>query len=236
MSGGTCTILAPVLAHMRVRGGDVRDDGAVGRARHAFAQWHGRAAFRHRRALGQEVRLGEMQRAGRVDRPRAGDVVRVRQADVAALVVGEVQVVAAEAVRQPVGRPDQRRPLDVGADARVQAGVDDQSARPRSRECAPACRTNRFASMRAVGKPHAARAGRAASGASPSPAMACITSRRVGVIRRLPWSVDDGAVGRARHASCSGTGERPSGTGGCSVRKFDSGRCRRSRRGSTTGR
>ena len=76
--------------------------------------------------LDREVRLGQMQRTGPVDGPGAGQLVGVSESDVGALVVGEVQVVPAERIGNPVRHPDQGRTLDVGADARIGRGVDDR--------------------------------------------------------------------------------------------------------------
>lgn len=58
--------------------------------------------------------------------PGAQQVIRVREADVAALVGGEVQVVPPETLRRPVGNADERRPLDVRPEARIQIGADDR--------------------------------------------------------------------------------------------------------------
>ena len=76
--------------------------------------------------LGQEVGVGDLQAAGGMHPPRAPQVVGVGEPDVASLVVGEVQVVGAQRVGDPVGNPDERGPLDVLADARVQLGSDDR--------------------------------------------------------------------------------------------------------------
>ena len=48
-----------------------------------------------------------------MDLPRAREVVREGQADVAALVIGVVEVVAPERVRNPVGYANEARSIDV---------------------------------------------------------------------------------------------------------------------------
>ena len=50
-----------------------------------------------------------------------------RERGIAALVVGEVEVVAADWVGDPVGDADQGWALDVGADVLVQVGADDRA-------------------------------------------------------------------------------------------------------------
>ena len=54
------------------------------------------------------------------------DRIGERQADERALVVGEVEEIPAERLGQPRRRADDRRTLDVGADARVAVGADDR--------------------------------------------------------------------------------------------------------------
>ena len=73
----------------------------------------------------REGRVGDVERAGLMDLPRAFEMIRIRQADVGALVVGEIQVVPAQAVGDPVRHTDQRGSLYVVADAGVCGGRDD---------------------------------------------------------------------------------------------------------------
>ncbi len=56
----------------------------------------------------RKARLCKPQRAGFVNAPRPPGIVRIGQADVAALVVREVQVVAAERILDSVGHANQR--------------------------------------------------------------------------------------------------------------------------------
>ena len=79
-----------------------------------------------RRRLGREARVGQVQRARLMHGPRPLHPIRVRQANERPFVVGEVQVVGAERVVDPGRRLRDRRPLDVGRDARVRPGVHDR--------------------------------------------------------------------------------------------------------------
>ena len=78
--------------------------------------------------------LGEMQRPRLVNRVRSLRIVRIRQPDIGALVVCEIQVIAAERLLQPARRPDQRRAVDVLAigplqHLRADDGIDCRSDR-----------------------------------------------------------------------------------------------------------
>ncbi len=81
---------------------------------------------RHVRWLGEKARFLELQASRRVYRPRSREHFRVGEADVATLVVGEIQVVPAQGRFQPVRSTDQRRPLDVRADAGIGGRLDDR--------------------------------------------------------------------------------------------------------------
>ena len=76
----------------------------------------------HRR----EVRRLQCERSGRVHAPRTGERVGAGEPDVRTLVVGEVQVVAAERLLDPVGNPDERGAVDVGPHPVVHVGPDDR--------------------------------------------------------------------------------------------------------------
>ena len=78
----------PGLVHMHVRRSDMPDIGAG---------------------------IAAVERARRVDPPRAREVVRQGKPDIPTVMVGEVKVVASEPSGQPVGRGDQGRPVDIGA-------------------------------------------------------------------------------------------------------------------------
>ena len=80
----------------------------------------------HHRRPSEEVGILDPQRPRTVDAPRPGHGVGVRQPDEAALVIGEVEVVTPEGVPDPVGHTDDRRPLDVAPDRRVELGCDDR--------------------------------------------------------------------------------------------------------------
>ena len=58
--------------------------------------------------------------------PRAREVVGVREPNIVALVVGKVEVVAAQRIGQPVGHLDERGTLDVVAHAVVHVRTDDR--------------------------------------------------------------------------------------------------------------
>jgi len=57
--------------------------------------------------------------------PWSGQCVGIRQPNVAALMIGEIQVVKAQSVLDPVGNTDQGRTLDVHTDARMRVRRDD---------------------------------------------------------------------------------------------------------------
>ena len=77
----------------------------------------------------REARRVQPEDARLVGPPRPGQVVGIGQSDVAAVVVGEVEVVAAEWARDPVRDTDQRRAVDVVAHAGVHVGPDDRVGR-----------------------------------------------------------------------------------------------------------
>ena len=81
---------------------------------------------RHVRWLGEKARFLELQASRRAYRPRSREHVRVGEADIAALVVGEIEVVPAQRRFQPVRSTDQRRPLDVRADTGISGSIDDR--------------------------------------------------------------------------------------------------------------
>jgi hypothetical protein len=66
-----------------------------------------------------------MQAARRMDRPRPRRVIGVGQTNVAAFVVGEIEVVIAEPIADPVGHPDHRRTLDIDPYGRMEIGRND---------------------------------------------------------------------------------------------------------------
>ena len=78
------------------------------------------------RMRGHKVRLVEPKCARFVHGPRAGQPLGIGQPDVGATVVGEVQVVGAEGVRNPVRHADQRGACDVAAHRPVHVGRDDR--------------------------------------------------------------------------------------------------------------
>ena len=80
----------------------------------------GELRIRHRRRFGGEARSRQLQAAGNVDRPGTDHIVGVREPDETALMVGEIQVVATQPVRNPIGHPNQRRPLDIDPNTRMQ--------------------------------------------------------------------------------------------------------------------
>jgi hypothetical protein len=87
--------------------------------------------------FGQKARLLQPQTTRDMNTPRPCHLIGVGEPDVAALVIGEVEVVLAEPAGDPIGNPDRRRSLDVDADTRVQLRRDDrpieQPARPHGR-------------------------------------------------------------------------------------------------------
>jgi hypothetical protein len=72
----------------------------------------------------REGRVGDVERAGLMDLPRAFEMIRISEADVRALVVGEIEVVPAQPIGGPVRHTHKRRPLYVVADAGVCRGRD----------------------------------------------------------------------------------------------------------------
>jgi hypothetical protein len=54
-------------------------------------------------------------------------MIRVCEPYVPALVIGEIEIVVAAPALDPVGHPDQRRALDIPADARMQVRRNDGS-------------------------------------------------------------------------------------------------------------
>ncbi len=80
----------------------------------------------HKGQFAWEVRLADLQAARGMDPPRTQQVVSVRKADLAALVIREIRVVPAERFPDPARHPDQRRALDVRTDAGGSAKADDR--------------------------------------------------------------------------------------------------------------
>ena len=76
--------------------------------------------------LGGEPGLFDFQTTGRVDLPRAPQVIRIGESDVAAFMVCEVQVVATERFRHPIRYLDERWTLNIGADTRMSGCRDDR--------------------------------------------------------------------------------------------------------------
>src|SRR6516162_380544 len=79
------------------------------------------------RRLGQKTGFLELQAAGRINRPCFGEPISVGQANVAPLVIGEIEIVISEPVRDPVWHADGRWAWDVPADARMQVRCNDRS-------------------------------------------------------------------------------------------------------------
>jgi len=75
--------------------------------------------------LRQKARLLELQTAGWVNPPRSQQAICIGEPDVAALVVGEIEVVVAEPALDPVRGPDHRRTLNIHADAGMQIARND---------------------------------------------------------------------------------------------------------------
>ena len=127
------------------RGGDKAplstQDGKAGSQRGACRRLVGvdRAVIVHDQALVRVVdvhvrrrdvstagRLTQLQRARAIDSPRACQPVCIGQADVLTLVVGKVEIVLAQGIRQPLGHADQRGAVDIVAHAVIHMGVDDR--------------------------------------------------------------------------------------------------------------
>ena len=92
-----------------------------------------RASLRNLRRLRRKQRLGELERPRLVRAPRSFEPIGVGEPDVGALVVGEVEVVAAERIGHPGGDPDQRRALHVRPHARIHARANDRVLRGSAR-------------------------------------------------------------------------------------------------------
>ena len=75
--------------------------------------------------LRQKARLLELQTAGWVNPPRSQQAICIGEPDVAALVVGEIEIVVAEPAVDPVRDPDHRRALNIHADAGMQIARND---------------------------------------------------------------------------------------------------------------
>ena len=118
------TLVLGVDMHVRrsdVRCGRVHQDHrclrrpeVLGVERFEFAELLGCCLGR----LGDQRAVSELQAARGEDGPRAGHRVGMSEANVATLVIGEVERVGTERVVDPSGRADQRRALNVGADRR----------------------------------------------------------------------------------------------------------------------
>ena len=78
------------------------------------------------RTLGGEVRILEREGPRRVHAPRPGERVREGEPDVRTLVIGKVEVIAAERLLDPVGDPNERGAVDVRAHPIVHVGSDDR--------------------------------------------------------------------------------------------------------------
>src|SRR5882724_8315527 len=72
--------------------------------------------------LGQKTRLFELQTVGRMNPPGSQQIICVCEPNVAALVVGEIEVIVAETAIDPVRCPDHRWVLNIPANAGVQVG------------------------------------------------------------------------------------------------------------------
>ena len=125
---------------MHVRRGDVGGDKVIAqRGRHLVTEHRSIAGGDPLERLSidyeildKEAGVGQPQRAGLVDRPRPLDGVGVGEPDERALVVGEVTEVPAEGTRQPRRRTDDRRALNIGADAGMTGRRDDRASPTRS--------------------------------------------------------------------------------------------------------
>ena len=122
------------IVDMDVRRGDMRCAHLVcyrvGDAHAAFpvARFGPAHGFRRewRRFIGKRGLL-EMETAGHVNVPGAGQRIRIGKANVAALVISEVQVVEPEPIGHPIRHANQRGTLDVGTNARMRVGPDNGS-------------------------------------------------------------------------------------------------------------
>ena len=72
-----------------------------------------------------ERRVLEREDPRNVDPPRPSEAIGVREADEFALVMGEVEVVAAERMLDPFRDADERRAVEVVADAGIMEGTED---------------------------------------------------------------------------------------------------------------
>src|ERR1700757_3673015 len=85
------------------------------------------------RSLDQKTGFLELQASWRINRPGSGELTGVAQANVEALVIGEIEIVIPELMLDPVGHADRRWALNVQADPRMQVWRNDwpvkQSAR-----------------------------------------------------------------------------------------------------------
>jgi hypothetical protein len=112
--------LPALLVHMHVRRGDVGIE-PVGAA---FRPVRGRA--RRSWPLGAEQGLGHVEATGFVHAPGALHGLGMGEANVGALVVGEIEVVAAKRALDPRRHSDHRGAVDVVAHAVVHARADDR--------------------------------------------------------------------------------------------------------------
>ena len=119
------------MIDMHIRRGDVRRrdfrqqvvrdcDAAPLRPRLKLSELLGRDV----RRLGQQTRLGQMEATRGVYRPWPDQLIGVGKPNVAALMVGEIEVVVAKPTLNPIGSSDHRRSLDIDTDTRVQARCD----------------------------------------------------------------------------------------------------------------
>lgn len=77
--------------------------------------------------LGDKTRFSEMERTGWMNMPWTGYFICVRESNVAAFVISEIEVIAAERSSNPIRDFDERWALDVVADAAVISRRDDRS-------------------------------------------------------------------------------------------------------------
>ena len=157
---------APVgIVDVNVRRRDVRRDRLGHRVvRHPRRTGGPREDLRplFRRQLGwrlEEVRPLDLQAAGRVNSPWAEQFVRVGEANVQPLVVREIEVVPTQRIVDPLGYANQRRTLDVDADARVQVRRDDRPVEQTFRAHAVRSRRSCLAARRRRGRVHRGLAG-----------------------------------------------------------------------------
>ena len=66
-----------------------------------------------------------MQAAWFVNLPGTGQTVRISQSNVQTLMIGEVEIVAAQRIFHPIRNPDQGWALNILADAGVEIGPDN---------------------------------------------------------------------------------------------------------------